>query len=77
MNIKPDGLVSGLSFTAARLENQRPQQYRLCKRSTETVLQGFFVWTRGYEHGGEWRDIPTVSEEPMTHHDTTNLKEIK
>lgn len=54
-----------VSYVApARTESQTPADYRLVRRGSEYVLQGCFVWHQGAMFGHEWRDLPTVIEEP-------------
>ena len=61
-----EGLVSIGTITAARIESNVPESYRLTRKlDGSTELQGAFRWCKGYESGLEWRDIP-VWVEPTT-----------
>lgn len=58
----PDGFL--IEMDAPRTEKVLPSFYRLMhdKQTGETVLQGYYEWEQGGMHGGEWRDIPTVTK---------------
>jgi hypothetical protein len=47
-----------------RTGSSSPTAYRLVRRGGELLLQGRFDWTDGKQAGFDWRDIPTVEEEP-------------
>jgi hypothetical protein len=50
-------------FSAVRIRNNTPFEYRLVRRDFCTyVLQGGFHWTEGSRDGIEWRDLPTIDE---------------
>jgi hypothetical protein len=54
-------------FSAVRIRNNTPSEYRLVRRDTCTyVLQGCFKWTEGTKTGIEWRDLPTIDERPIS-----------
>lgn len=59
------GKVIEMKVTAARIENSAPSAYRLMeKKDGSLVLQGAYNWSQGMEGGHEWRDVPTVKEQP-------------
>lgn len=48
----------------ARVEQGTPCDYRLARKPNgEIVLQSCHLWTRGADHGWEWRDRLTVDYE--------------
>jgi hypothetical protein len=54
-------------FSAVRIRNNTPSEYRLVRRDSCTyVLQGCFKWTEGTKNGIEWRDLPTIDERPAS-----------
>lgn len=63
MSIKIENIAASTIYTASRIDDPIPCNFRLVRRGNELILQGWFRWCQGSDGGFEWRDIPTIIEE--------------